>query len=155
MALLMAIKDIFKVSRKTYFSPTTWVGLDEIKRYHRSIMSILKTSFAPAHPTRVETFEEAIKRQHLSEEDLKKTAARYHFYTISFVICAAFSFIASFFYLFHHRTFSGFLLCWVVIALFLAQGFRYSFWRFQIIHRKLGCTFKEWRNGRPDNTAGD
>ena len=49
--------------------------------------------------------------------------------------------------------FSGFLLsCLLAIAvsiLSLSQAFRYHFWYFQIKHRKLGCTFEEWREGKP------
>ena len=31
-----------------------------------------------------------------------------------------------------------------VLLLLLANAFKYHFWRYQLLRKKLGCTFKEW-----------
>lgn len=149
----MAIKDIFKVSRKTFLSPTAWLGLNQLRAYTREVTEILKAAYAPAKPRREETFENAMKRQHLTEVDLVRIASRYRWYSALFIVLSFLTFIVSFYYLFHHETISGWILCWAVIIILLGQAFRYSFWRFQIVHRKLGCTIKEWWNGKLDDAG--
>jgi len=41
-----------------------------------------------------------------------------------------------------------FLTSLAITSLCLNNYFRYSFWLFQMKHRKLGCSFKEWFNNK-------
>lgn len=144
----MAVRDVFKVSLKTYFNPSAWLGVKELKGYNRILYDTVKPIFTPDKPSHTESFRQSIKRQNLTEDDLKKTANNYWVNKMLFYILSLCSFFASFYYLFYHRTFAGWVLCVAVSCLFLSQGFRYSFWLFQIEKRKLGCTFKEWWQGK-------
>lgn len=144
----MPIKDVFKVSRKTFINPSAWIGYKSLSNGTKAIWGVIKDTITPDKPQRQETFEQAMQRFKLTETDIQKQSKDYFFYSISFVLLAAFSFMASFYFLFIHKTFAGLLLGFAVTALFLAQAFRFNFWHFQIKHRKLGCTFDEWRHGR-------
>lgn len=145
----MPIKDVLKVSRKTFFNPRGWFGYDALKENTLGLWVVLKDLFTVDQPTRQETFEEAIKRLKLTEEDLKNSAQSYTILTTIFVILGSISFLFCFYFLFYHQTLAGCVLAIATAAIFFSQAFRYHFWLFQIKHRKLGCTFEEWRRGKP------
>lgn len=147
----MAIRDLFKVSRKTFIDPRGWLGYDELKAYNRIIVTDLKQAMTPDKPDRVETFKEAIDRLGLTEADLEETSKRYLTYTVIFVILAAIAFATGFYLLLVHGTISGWILAFVCTVLLLVQAFRFHFWHFQMKYRKLGCTFSEWWRGKPDD----
>lgn len=145
----MAIKDIFTVNRKTFFNPKASLGYDTIKRQARLIVDIGKDTFIPVKPERQETFEEAMQRLNLTEDDIKSSEENYLIYSLIFVALGAIAFSASFILLFYYNTLSGFLMGLGATALLLTQAFRFHFWHFQIKYRKLGCTFEEWKRGKP------
>lgn len=150
----MAIKDIFKISRKTFFNPRAWLGYDELKSSTKIIAGLAKEAFTPAKPIRQETFEQAMVRLKISEADLASTKQSYFLYACGFALIGICIFIASIYYLFHHHSLSGFILGLAVTVFAFAQAFRFHFWYFEIKHRKLGCTFDEWRRGKPDSASG-
>lgn len=141
----MAVRDIFKFSRKTFFDPTGWLDYESIKDQNRTIWTVLRGLFSVPVPERTETFEEACLRLNLSEEEIQATIANYHLFTLFFVLCSVISFSYTLFVLFHHRTLIGFILGVGATALFLSQAFRYDFWALQMHKRKLGLTFKDWK----------
>lgn len=143
----MPIKDIFKVNRKTFFSPSNWLGLDNLKTATLGVATVLKSVFRAPKPQRQESFEEAMKRLELTEADVEAKANNFLNYALGFAILAVCTFIASFFYLLSYHTIAGFLLCLAVTTLLASQAFRFHFWYFQMKHRKLGCTFDEWKKG--------
>jgi intracellular multiplication protein IcmV len=144
----MALKDVFKVNRKTFLNPTAWIGYNEIKGNTRTIWSIFKNLITPAKPEFTESFEESVQRQNLSEQDLDTTKQSFFAYAMIFLFLGGCAFLASFYYLFYHKTIAGWILALCVTTFLLAQAFRYHFWYFQMKHRKLGCTFDEWRSGK-------
>jgi intracellular multiplication protein IcmV len=150
----MALKDVVKLNRKTFVNPRGWLGYDLLKTQTLMLWDILKNAFTPAKPTRSETFEQAMQRLKLTEADVQESKESYFSYAIGFVILACVSLAASFYYLIQHGTFAGFLLGIATTGLFLAQAFRFHFWYFQIKHKKLGCTFDEWRKGRTNEEKG-
>ena len=141
----MAVRDVLKVSRKTFFNPSAWLGLDLLKDQSRFIWATVKDLFIPPTPEFEETFEEAMVRLELSEDDIKTALTNYRYYTWLFVVLGLFTFAYSFYLLFRHATFLGWLLGLAVSALFFSQAFRFDFWAFQIKRRKLGATFVEWK----------
>lgn len=143
----MPVKDIFKISRKTFFDPAGWIGYNELKAYNKIIWSQLRALATPAAAQRMETFEQAMERLNLTEADVEKTAQQYLIYAIIFVILAALAFAAGFVLLIAYGTFFGWVLAMASTAIVLSQAFRFHFWHFQIKHRKLGCTFQEWWKG--------
>jgi intracellular multiplication protein IcmV len=140
----MAIKDIFKISRKTFFNPTAWLGWNELSGYNRVIGSTLKTTFTSSETQRTETFEQALQRLQVTDAELQETTKRYRLYALFFLILALGSLLAGFYYLFVYKTLAGWVLATAVALLFGSHAFRFDFWYFQIKQRKLGCTVSEW-----------
>lgn len=145
----MPIKDILKVSRKTFFDPRGWLGYDTLKNQTQATWRFLKEAFTPTQVVREETFEQAMEQMKVTEADIQKISLNYLSYAIFFAALAVPMFFYGFFLLIHYRTFGGWMLSMAVTALLLAQAFRFHFWHFQIKYRKLGCTFAEWRSGKP------
>ena len=117
--------------------------VDDAKKSVDSFKKIVKDVYKRPRAERVETFEAALTRLSLTEEDLK---ARYQdfqqlFYLFSLVT------ICLFFYAFY-MLFLGFvggcLLSLAVCTLAGLQAFKRHFWMFQVRQRKLGCTVREW-----------
>lgn len=147
----MAAKDVLKVSRKTFINPKAWFGYDQFKNSVTTTWGIIRNLFIVAKPDRIETFEEAMRRQNTTEADLVELSKTYQFYTWLFVLIGGLTVLSSFYFLIYHYTFAGFLLGLACASLFFVQAFRYSFWHFQIKFRKLGCTLAEWWRGKPFN----
>jgi intracellular multiplication protein IcmV len=147
----MAIRQIFKVSRKTFFNPSAWLDFDALKAQNKAMWGILKTLFIIPKPTGEETFEQAMQRQGLSETDIQVTINNYRWYTWLFLFLGVVVFVFAFYLLFYHGTLHGWLLAMAASALFFSQAFKYDFWAFQIRKRKLGCTFAEWKHDRFGN----
>jgi len=142
----MAIKDVFKVSRKTFINPREWLGYDSLKGQTQTIRSFIKDAATVQKPERTETFQEALSRLDIKDEELKSTAKTYLTYAFIFLGLAIVDFSYGLYLLFHHGAFLGLVLSLAVCALLLAQAFRYHFWFFQIKSRRLGCTVQEWRD---------
>jgi intracellular multiplication protein IcmV len=145
----MAIKDIFKVSRKTFFNPAAWFS-DALFVNSKITWNLVKDLFIAPTQAKQETFAEAVKRMNLSEADIQETEQRYLLFALVFLVLACLSGIYGLYLLIIAKTLAGFALALAVVALFLAQAFRYHFWYFQTKFRKLGCTFDEWWQGKPN-----
>jgi intracellular multiplication protein IcmV len=140
------VKDIFSVSRKTFFNPSAWVGYRNVAGYTTLLYTTLKTIFSTPVPQREETFEQAMKRLQLTEEDVVTGISKYRAYAVAFVICGLASLLYGFFLLFKYGTFIGWLLAMAMTALFCSQAFQYDFWSFQMRKRKLGLTSSDYFN---------
>lgn len=146
----MAIRDIFKVSRKTFFNPRAWMNYDELREYTNTILVVLQGIFTKPTPVREETFEQAMGRMHINEKDIDSIASSYRVYALFFLFLGFCAFVYAFFVLFRHGTFIGWVLGIAVTALFLSQAFKYDFWSLQMRKRTLGLTFADWK----DNLLG-
>src|SRR5690606_16337903 len=98
----MAIRSIFKITRKTFLAPAAWLGYEELKNHTKTIGSVLSDLFSYDVATRTETFEEAKKRQGLTDEQLKEMAEGYRSYAWLFVFLAAIAFFYAFYLLFRY-----------------------------------------------------
>ena len=147
----MGVKDIFKVSRKTFFNPREWIGFDLLKDQSKTIWSFFRSVTVPMQPERTESFKEAMARLNVSEQDLEPLAKRFFLYALFFLGLTILNAIYGFYLLLHHHAFLGLVLAIAVCGLLLAQAFKYHFWYFQIKNRKLGCTIGEWRRGKIDS----
>lgn len=143
----MAIKQIFKVSRKTFFNPGAWLDVATLRDSFVAVKDILTTATTPETPERSESYHSALKRLKITDHEAQARAKTYLLYAYILaslgVVCVIFSF-----YLLFVHTFFGWVIGLSASALFFGQAFRYHFWAFQIRHRKLGCTFEEWRAGK-------
>lgn len=150
----MAIRDILRVNRKTFFNPRGWLGYDYLKAQTLDIWGILRGLFVTPIPERSETYSEALKRLHLSDEAVQETGQTYFTYSLIFFVLGSATFVFGWILLFYFGTIFGWFLSLPAAALFLAQAFRFNFWYFQIKHRKLGCTFAEWKEGKTSEEQG-
>lgn len=144
---------IFKVDRKTFFDPKAWIDVNSLRTDTKVVADGVKTLLTVPEPKRQETFTAALKRLNIKEEDLPQIQRNFLAYCAFFVILGAIIFIFSFYIIFFKHSFSGFLLGLSISLLSFAQAFRYHFWLFQMKYRKLGCTFTEWRQGKPNDNG--
>ena len=146
MCFPMEIRNIFKVSRKTFFNPSGWFGYEILKEQHETIKENVRAVLKPAKAAREETFEAAIQRLGLTEADVKQRMITYTRYTYFFCFCAAIIFFYSFYLLFRHWVITPWLMGMGVTGLFLSQAFKFHFWVYQMQLRRLGVSFQEWKN---------
>lgn len=150
------LRDALKFSRKTFFNPRGWIDFDFLKDQNRTIIDVLKNLFTADQPARQESFEEAVARLKLSEEDIQSTQKTYRLYAVLFVVLALLAFIYSIYLVVSYGSFTGFLVGIAVSVLLGGQAFRFDFWAFQMRRRKLGATFDEWKKsilGTKGNSA--
>lgn len=141
----MALKDVFKISFRTFFNPSAWFGYSWIKTQFSLTGQIFKRIFVPAKPARTETFNEAMKRLKVSAKDVDQLMTRYLSYAYIFLILAFSSLGYGLYVFIWHGSILHLLLTFACAVLFVAFAFQYHFWAFQIKERTLGCTFAKWR----------
>lgn len=149
----MAIRDVFKVTRKTFFDPAAWIDFNALRANTRNVWGSLGGLFAPLPTGKTETFAEAMQRLGLKEEDIERTGRNYFIFAALFAAIGACLLVFGFYLLFYHIAIHGWLICMALVAFCFAQAFRFHFWYFQIKYRKLGCTFEEWKRGKPYDTG--
>jgi intracellular multiplication protein IcmV len=125
------------------FNIRAWFDFDRVKSFTIYLGNGLKRMFVPQTNVKGESFEEAMTRLNLSEEDLiSKQSALYR---LSVLMCGAASFI--FAYAVYHLFYGSYravIVSLVIMMIALVLAFRYHFWYFQIKERKLGCSISEW-----------
>lgn len=141
----MAIRDMLRVSRKTFLNPSGWLDFQGLRNNTAMIVSVLRTLFTTPKPLREETFEQSMARLHLTETDVSTIAINYRQYALFFLVLGFLGFIYSFFILFLYWSFLGWLLGMGMTALFISQAFKYDFWSLQMRRRKLGLTYGDWK----------
>ena len=153
----MAIKDVLKVSRKTFFNPRAWLGFDTLKESSRGFMGIMRGVFSQPSitaPEKPETFSEAVARLHLTEKNIHDLQWTYFSYALLFLLMAL-GVLAYSIWLLVHLHMYALIISLAIISLLLSQAFRFHFLYFQIKHRKLGCTWEEWKHGKVQNNGVD
>jgi hypothetical protein len=141
----MAVRDIFKVSRKTFFNPSAWLDYQALVNQNKIIWGIISGLKERPEVGESETFDEAMKRQQLTEKDIQDGIGTYRGLALVFVILSVSSLAYAFYLAIRHYSLTGFLLAMAVAALFGSQAFKYDFWALQMTRRQLGLTFKDWK----------
>lgn len=147
MAIDKTVKDAVKVTRRTFFSPRSWLDFDMVKDNTTTVIGLFKDTFRRETPARTETFEQALKRLNISSEEVENVKLNYLSFAIFFLLIG-FVLVGFGIYFLLKFYILDFLLALGISAILFAQAFRFHFFYFQIKHRKLGCTFEEWRTGR-------
>lgn len=122
-----------------------FVSYDEHKNTWSMLQGRILDLFRLPDADRSETFEEAVERLQLTKMDILRQQNRFLAFSLLFFALGALMllYIA---WLLSDGDFVEALLGVCVSGILFVNGFRYHFWYFQIKHRKLGCTFKEWMN---------
>lgn len=123
---------------------TKWMGYEQVKQSYTQLFNIAKSVFSPEQAERTETFEQALERLMLTEDELNLRRKEFTRLMIIYSIVAVLIFSYSIWIAYFYKNIMGFFmgLCVTIYALTLA--FRYHFWIFQIKHKKLGCSLKDW-----------
>lgn len=154
MAIKDQVKTVLKVDRKTFFNPRAWFGYNEVKGQTVFLYDTIKQILSPQAPEREESYDEALVRLGITDAESQETGKTYLYFSWMYAALGIGAFLIGFYLLFAHETFAGFMLALAVAALLGVQAFRYNFWHFQIKFRKLGCTFEEWKQGKPNDGLG-
>jgi intracellular multiplication protein IcmV len=129
-----------------------WMGWDIIKVSSRYVYNLGKGLFMPQKAEYAETFEAALTRLNLSAADLQLRQKEFmHLFLVYGAIGLAIVIYSL--YLFYMMNFMGGLLAIVVASLAFALAFRFHFWIFQIKHKKLGCSMREWWHSKIEDTV--
>ena len=122
-----------------------WIGLEFIQDTFVRTKSVVQDVFVPKKAKHPETFQDAIERLNLSEEDLAARQKEFTTLIIAFILIGFGVLAYGAYMLFAGHAWIT-LICTFLGIYAFAQAFRFHFWLFQIKHRKLGCTFSEWFN---------
>ena len=136
-------RGFFRVLSSTFFDVPRWINAKQYIETNKTLYVKIKDSFHIAQPERDETFEAAMSRLNVTEQDLKeRLMANQRALTMMLGFIVLMCLYG--FYLIFHGAVMGTLVALAVIALSAVRAFQYSFWNFQIKNRKLGYSFKDW-----------
>lgn len=127
----------------------SWMGIGATAGVAILMKDIFTAVFMPwrtDNQVEPETFEEAVTRLRLSEEDIAQRARLFLQQTL-FYFAVGLGVIAYGVSLAFEHAIIGMLMSFLVSAMAFANAFRSHFWYFQTKQRKLGCTLQEWLNG--------
>ncbi len=131
------------------FRVNQWIGLDHIKSNSKNLYNIGQAAVTPEQPDHEETFEEALKRLNITEDEVKQRKIEFTRLMIIYIFVALLVFSYSIYIVVVFKNFMGFFMGLAVTLFALVHSFKYHFWLYQIRHRKLGCTLKDWFLDKP------
>ncbi len=126
------------------FRVSKWVAYDEIKDSSQRLFRIGRAIFTPEQAEQKETFEEALERLNLTEQQLTARRKEFTRLMIIYLLLACAVFAYSVYIVYVHKNIKGFMMGFCTTIFALSQAFRYHFWVFQIKNRKLGCSISDW-----------
>lgn len=132
---------------KRFFKPfvdiSSWGSFNQLKKQTDDIKGIAEKLFTTNTAKRHETFEEALARLNLTENDIQQRIIELKRLTLIFVLFII-MLMGYLIYLILHQAWIGSVACTGIIFAIAGQTFRYHFWLFQIKQRRLGCTLQDW-----------
>lgn len=125
------------------FNVRSWSDFDRVKGFSLYLKNGISRIFILRKHVVEQSFDEVLKQNGLSEEQLQKKQKALLRLSILMGVLAAIFFFYSI-YLIVQGSWHAMFLGVVVMMLATVFAFRYHFWYFQIKERKLGCSFSEW-----------
>ncbi len=129
-----------------------WMSWDYLNETAERFKYLLVDIVVPKKAKTSETFEEALDRLELTETDLENRKVEFT-RLLYFFIGLAVSIILYGLFVAFRGSLTAALIAFCLSIYCLTQAFRFHFWLFQLKHRKLGCTFKEWLNSSIEETT--
>lgn len=123
-----------------------WLGYNTIKAQTISLIGLFKAIFTIRRldkTTEVPDFETVLKKMNVSEEVLQKRGKMF-FKRFLLLFCFGLLLFIYAFYIFYRGHISGGILTVLLSILVFIQALGSHLFYFQIKHRKLGCSLKEW-----------
>lgn len=128
---------------KRIFNFRYWADWDRVKSFTAYVGHGMKKLFVPMKQHQVDSFEESMKKYHVTEEALQdKQKALLRLCLI--MLGAALLILLYAAYQLYYGAYRATLISLIVMLIALALAFRYHFWYFQMKTRHLGCTFLQW-----------
>jgi len=152
VGMMSSIGNGVKWSLKPFFEVSQWIAGAEVKRQAKIIRDEAVAAGGVKKATRSESFAQAAERFGLTEQDILIRQRSFLRLTLTFAGMSLLAFCYAL-YLFWHGTFWAGMVGFVVGLVGLGYAFRYHFWFFQVKHRKLGCTIREWLQGNAGGEA--
>ncbi len=128
---------------KSIINIRSWLDWDRLKAFTLYLTTGFKRLFVPQQNTGTESFEAAKSRLKLSDAELlikQNALLRLSIVMLVFAVMVL-GYVG---YQFMYGSLKAGFISLVVTFIALVLAFRYHFWYYQIKHRKLGCTVKEW-----------
>ncbi len=126
------------------FKVTKWAGLDQIKDSTRGVANLGRNLFLAEQANYAETFEEAMQRLNITQEQLNERRKEFTRLMIIYFFISLAIFAYSIYVVAVHKNFMGFMMGFAITLYALTYVFKYHFWIYQIKNKKLGCTLREW-----------
>lgn len=130
------------------FRVDKWFGLDQFKSSSGQLVDEAKTIFVGEKASRTETFEQALQRLNVTEQELQARLKEFRRLLVVYLLVALVLFVYSTYIAYAYDNILGFFMGLAVTTYALSHAFKYHFWIFQITHKKLGCSLKEWFVGK-------
>jgi intracellular multiplication protein IcmV len=144
MGIFSGIKQV--AGQVVNFKLTDWFNTQNHKSTIGYIVNSAKSLFSPTTSTNQETFEQAMERLQLTEQDIVNRQKEFwRLFMISLAISIGL-FLYTMFITIKYQNIYGFVLGVAVTILSLSKAFKYHFWLTQLNKRKLGLTLKDWLN---------
>ena len=133
----------FRGLTRTFFDFPRWLGVKQYVQTNKTLARNVRDTLRIAKPAREETFEAAMQRLHLNEQDLKNLVVTNQ---RGLILIVAFMVLLGLYAL--YLIFSGHIAAiFLILAVMVFSGvraFQFSFWNFQIKQRQLGASFSSW-----------
>lgn len=126
------------------FKVTKWAGLDQIKDSTKSVANLGRNLFIAEQANYTETFEQAMQRLNITEEQLNARRKEFTRLMFIYLLISLAIFAYSIYVVAVYKNFMGFMMGFAITIYALTHVFKYHFWIYQIKHKKLGCTLREW-----------
>ncbi|MFM8454670.1 MAG: hypothetical protein ACKOAD_06940 [Gammaproteobacteria bacterium] len=127
------------------FKPKQWFLVEDIKKHGQEVYQAGRELLKTQQAQRNESFEEALMRLEISEQQLNDMLMVFRNFFIFYFLFS----LALFSYgmwLAFNANMPGFFMSLASCFLSASFAFRYHFWLFQLKQRKLGCNLKDWWN---------
>ena len=134
-----------KDKTKKHLNVSEWANYDGVRESASWLVTLCRKVFKITEPTHRETFDDAMRRLKLTEENIQQRRRFFRFMTWLYSFFFSALLIYTHVYLYAQTDSLSFLLVGYCVSLvLLAQAFRYSYWHCQVAKRQLGCTLKVW-----------
>lgn len=120
-----------------------WIGLENIKGTTGFLFRSIMPCFRPEETDAKDSFNEAIKKLNLSEDDINLRKQEFQNLFILHLFISALVFCYSM-YLFATNNWGGGLMTLCIFCYPLAITFKFHFWLYQMKTRKLGHSLRDW-----------
>lgn len=142
-------RTIFRIGFKPAVDVKSWMGYDHLRNNTKSLFFWIKDLLffkKVRRRRRKETFEQAVTRMHVTEDDLAKKTKILIRNVYIYLGVAFFCFIYAFYLIFKTNICAG-LLTMMIAAYLVVKAYTAHFWYFEIKNRTLACGFKDWLHG--------